>query len=40
MARAARRDFDVFHIVDHSYAHLVRVLPADRTVVTCNDIDA
>ncbi len=33
-------DFDVFHIVDHSYAHLVRVLPAQRTVVTCNDVDA
>ena len=38
---APRRDeFDVFHIVDHSYAHLVRVLPAERTIVTCNDIDA
>jgi glycosyltransferase involved in cell wall biosynthesis len=33
-------DFDVFHIVDHSYAHLVRVLPAERTTITCNDIDA
>jgi glycosyltransferase involved in cell wall biosynthesis len=33
-------DFDVFHIVDHSYAHLVKVLPAHRTVVTCNDVDA
>lgn len=35
-----RRDFDIFHIVDHSYAHLVRALPADRTIVTCNDTDA
>jgi glycosyltransferase involved in cell wall biosynthesis len=36
-----RRDaFDVFHVVDHSYAHLVHVLPADRTVVTCHDVDA
>lgn len=34
------RDFDVFHIVDHSYAHLVHSLPAHRTVVTCHDIDA
>ena len=34
------RDFDVFHIVDHSYAHLIRALPADRTIVTCNDTDA
>lgn len=32
--------FDVFHIVDHSYAHLVHVLPADRTIVTCHDTDA
>jgi glycosyltransferase involved in cell wall biosynthesis len=31
---------DVFHIVDHSYAHLVAVLPAGRTMVTCHDIDA
>ena len=34
------RDFDAFHIVDHSYAHLMRVLPAERTIVTCNDLDA
>ena len=33
-------DFDVFHIVDHSYAHLVQALPAERTIVTCNDVDA
>jgi glycosyltransferase involved in cell wall biosynthesis len=31
---------DVFHVVDHSYAHLVRHLPAGRTVVTCHDVDA
>jgi len=31
---------DVYHIVDHSYAHLAHVLPADRVVVTCHDIDA
>jgi glycosyltransferase involved in cell wall biosynthesis len=38
---ASHRDaFDVFHIVDHSYAHLVHVLPAARTVVTCHDTDA
>jgi glycosyltransferase involved in cell wall biosynthesis len=35
-----RSQFDVFHIVDHSYAHLVRALPAERTIVTCNDTDA
>lgn len=31
--------FDVFHIVDHSYAQLVLDLPAERTVVTCHDLD-
>lgn len=32
--------FDVFHIVDHSYAHLVHELPAQRVLVTCHDLDA
>ncbi len=37
----SRRDeFDIFHIVDHSYANLVHVLPAKRTIVTCHDLDA
>jgi glycosyltransferase involved in cell wall biosynthesis len=31
--------FDVFHVVDHSYAQLVHCLPAERTVVTCHDLD-
>ncbi|CAN5683191.1 glycosyltransferase family 1 protein [soil metagenome] len=31
---------DVYHIVDHSYAHLAHALPADRVVVTCHDVDA
>ena len=35
-----RRRFDVFHIVDHSYAHLVHALPPERTLVTCHDLDA
>lgn len=38
--RAAAPDVDIYHIVDHSYAHLAHVLPAGRTVVTCHDIDA
>ena len=38
--RPQRAEFDVFHIVDHSYAHLIRALPAERTIVTCNDTDA
>lgn len=33
-------EFDLFHIVDHSYAHLAHELPANRTVVTCHDLDA
>lgn len=31
---------DYFHIVDHSYAHLAHVLPANRTGVFCHDLDA
>jgi glycosyltransferase involved in cell wall biosynthesis len=31
---------DVYHVIDHSYAHLVRHLPAGRTIVTCHDLDA
>jgi glycosyltransferase involved in cell wall biosynthesis len=35
--RAAR--FDLFHLVDHSYSQLILDLPAERTVVTCHDLD-
>ncbi len=35
-----KENFDLFHVVDHSYAHLVRQLPPERTVVTCHDTDA
>jgi glycosyltransferase involved in cell wall biosynthesis len=38
--RKRMRDYDLFHIVDHSYAHLALSLPAERTVVTCHDVDA
>ena len=37
--RQNRSRFDVFHIVDHSYAQLAHDLPPERTVVTCHDID-
>lgn len=30
----------VYHVLDHTYAHLVRTLPARRTVVSCHDVDA
>lgn len=36
--RAAR--FDLLHVADHSYAHLVHALPPARAVVTCHDLDA
>jgi glycosyltransferase involved in cell wall biosynthesis len=35
-----RGRFDAYHVVDHSYAHLVHALPAERTLVTCHDLDA
>ena len=35
-----RRPFDVYHIIDHSYAQLAHALPSDRVVVTCYDLDA
>jgi glycosyltransferase involved in cell wall biosynthesis len=31
--------YDAFHIVDHSYAHLVHELPSERTGVLCHDLD-
>jgi hypothetical protein len=39
LARRAK-DFDLFHIVDHSYAHLTTAVPRGRAIVTCNDTDA
>ncbi len=33
------QNFDLFHILDHSYAQLVHCLPAARTIVTCHDLD-
>jgi glycosyltransferase involved in cell wall biosynthesis len=32
-------EFDLFHVVDHSYSQLVHGLPADKTVVSCHDLD-
>jgi glycosyltransferase involved in cell wall biosynthesis len=39
MKRVAGARFDIFHIVDHSYAQLALELPAGRTVVSCHDVD-
>jgi len=38
--RDRRKHYDLFHIVDHSYAQLARELPPSRTVITCHDLDA
>ena len=37
--RARTREYDLFHVVDHSYAQLSHALPAGRVVVTCHDLD-
>jgi hypothetical protein len=38
--RTRAAQFDLFHIIDHSYAHLAQSLPRDRTIVSCYDLDA
>jgi glycosyltransferase involved in cell wall biosynthesis len=35
-----KANYDLFHVVDHSYAHLVHRLPAETTGVFCHDLDA
>ncbi|MHC5543090.1 glycosyltransferase family 1 protein, partial [Singulisphaera rosea] len=37
--RARQGEFDLYHLVDHSYSQLVHALPDDRTIVTCHDLD-
>ena len=32
--------FDLFHVCDHSYGHLVHALPSERTGVYCYDLEA
>lgn len=39
-AARQRGRFDFFHVVDHSYAQIVHVLPHARTGVFCHDLDA
>ena len=39
VARSRKADFDLFHVVDHSYGQLLHELPAERTVITCHDLD-
>ncbi|HYM15526.1 MAG TPA: glycosyltransferase family 1 protein [Dehalococcoidia bacterium] len=35
---ASRRRADVYHIIDHGYAHLAALLPAPRVVTSCHDL--
>jgi glycosyltransferase involved in cell wall biosynthesis len=37
--RKRTKNYDLFHIVDHSYAQLALTLPKGRTVITCHDLD-
>jgi glycosyltransferase involved in cell wall biosynthesis len=34
------KDFDLFHITDHTYSQLAHVLPSDRLGIFCHDLDA
>jgi glycosyltransferase involved in cell wall biosynthesis len=36
--RRLLNDFDLFHLIDHSYSHLVHELPPGRAAVTCHDL--
>jgi glycosyltransferase involved in cell wall biosynthesis len=37
--RSQSSEFDLFHVMDHSYGQLVRELPPARTIITCHDLD-
>ena len=39
LARRLKDNFDLFHIVDHSYGQLLHELPPERTIITCHDLD-
>ena len=34
-----REQFDIYHVIDHSYAQLVHAVPPGKAVVTCHDLD-
>ena len=38
VVKQQRHRGELFHILDHSHAHLLKSLPADRTVMSCHDI--
>jgi glycosyltransferase involved in cell wall biosynthesis len=37
--RLLKSEFDLFHVVDHSYGQLLHELPPERTIITCHDLD-
>jgi glycosyltransferase involved in cell wall biosynthesis len=37
--KARVEEFDLFHLIDHSYSQLIHDLPPGKTVVTCHDLD-
>jgi glycosyltransferase involved in cell wall biosynthesis len=39
LAHKQKANFDLFHLVDHSYAQLLNYLRPERTIVTCHDTD-
>jgi len=38
--RHVSKQYDFFHIVDHSYANLALMTPSERTGIYCHDLDA
>jgi glycosyltransferase involved in cell wall biosynthesis len=34
-----KQQFDLFHVIDHSYGQLLHNLPPNRTIITCHDLD-
>ena len=36
--KVARQRADLYHIIDHSYAHVAALIPKERTIVTCHDL--
>src|SRR5207245_370134 len=38
-AASRLRGFELFHVLDQTYAQVTRRLPSQRTVVTCHDLD-
>jgi glycosyltransferase involved in cell wall biosynthesis len=34
-----KQEFDLFHVIDHSYGQLLHTLPPERTIISCHDLD-